>query len=123
MAYTSPTISPSKTTFAQLCSGGFEGQLIRLANANAFPPAVRSLVLSPLEGLRKGIVHTVDAYLRGDPVTTKDVNAKLLAYATALKAITAALEEINVLVDANPGTIKTVAPVNGPSHRVKRVFP
>ncbi|HWE37719.1 MAG TPA: hypothetical protein VG406_14220 [Isosphaeraceae bacterium] len=123
MAYTSPTIKPSNTTFAQFRAGGFQGQLVRLADANAFPPAVRSLLLGRFEAIPTGIAHIVDAFLRGDPVTTADANAKLLVYATALKAISAALEEINVLVDANPGSLKRVAGPGTTGARQVRTFP
>jgi hypothetical protein len=123
VAYTSPTITPSNTTFAQLLAGGFQGQLVRLANANAFPPAIRSLMLGRLDAISAGISHIVDAFLRGDPVATADANAKLLTYATALKAVTAALEEINVLVAANPGTLKRVAGPGPTGARQVRTFP
>ena len=123
MAYVSPTIVPSGTTFAQLRSGGFQGQLIRLATANTFTPAVRSLVTGPMDAIKTGIVHAVDAYLQGDPVLTADINAKLLVYATALKAIAAALEEANVLVDANPGTVATQASRSPSGGQKRRSFP
>lgn len=121
MAYQTPVIVPSGTTFAQFRSGGFQGQLIRLANANAFPAAIRSLILGPLGDVKTGIVHNLDAFLQGDPVSTADINAKLLAYATALKAIAAALDEANVLVDANPGTLATAA--SSGTNRKRRTFP
>lgn len=121
MAYQTPIITPSGTTFAQFQAGGFKGQLIRIANANNFPPAIRSLVLGRLEDIKTGIVHSLDAFLQGDPVATADVNAKLLAYETALKAIAAALDEVNVLVDANPGTLATF--VSNISNRKRRTFP
>ena len=123
MAYLSPSIAASGTTFAQFRSGGFQGQLIRLANANAFPPAVRSLILSSPGDIKTGIVHVLDAFLRGDPITTADINARLLTYATALRAITAALEEANVLVDANPGTLATVRASTAAGHKTQRNFP
>ena len=121
MAYQTPTIVPSGTTFSQFHSGGFQGQLIRLANANAFSPAIRSLVLGRFDAIKTGIVHNLDAFLQGDPVGTADLNARLLAYATALKAIAAALEEANVLVDGNPGTLKAVSA--GVTSRKQRTFP
>jgi hypothetical protein len=73
--------------------------------------------------LQTGIVHAVDAFIQGDPVATADINARLLTYATALKALLAALEEINVLVNANPGTLRTVSTPGGPGARVRRTFP
>ena len=123
MAYVSPTIVPSGTTFAQLRSGGFQGQLIRLANANAATPAVRSLVLGSPASIKTGIVQAVDAFLRGDPISTADINAKLLTYATALKLIAAALDEANVLVDANPGSLATVRANTPAGHQKQRTFP
>ena len=42
MAYVSPTITPSGTTFAQLQAGGFRGQMIRLARVNALPDELRT---------------------------------------------------------------------------------
>jgi hypothetical protein len=122
LAYVSPTITPSGTTFAQLQAGGFRGQMIRLANTNAFPPPIRSLMFR-LDALQTGIVQTVDAFLQGDPIATTDVNARLLAYATALKAMLAALEEINVLVNNNPGTLKTIVGGGGVGQKQRRVFP
>jgi hypothetical protein len=121
LAYVSPTIVPSGTTFAQLLAGGFRGEMIRLANANSFPPAIRSLIFR-LDTLQTGIVQTVDAFIQGDPIATTDVNARLLAYATALKTILAALEEINVLVNANPGTLKTIVGGGGAGQKQRRVF-
>lgn len=123
MAYTSPTVNPSNTTFAQLLSGGFTAQLARIADANSFPPAIRSLMLGDLGAARQGIASSVDAYLHGEPLATADINAKMLAFATALKAVLAALEEINVLIDANPGTLKTVAAASKDHTRLKRTFP
>ena len=123
MAYLSPTIAPSGTTFAQFRSGGFQGQLIRLANANSFSPAVRSLVLGPPANIKTGIVQALDAFLRGDPITTADVNAKLLTYATALRTIAAALDEANGLVDANPGTVATTRAGTPAGHKTQRTFP
>ena len=123
MAYTSPTVKPSNTTFAQLQSGGFTAQLVRLANANSYPPAVRSLMLGDLGAARQGIAASVDAYLHGEPLSTADINAKMLAFSTALKAVLAGLEEINVLIDANPGTLKTVESPSRDHSRLKRTFP
>ena len=123
MAYSSPVIVPSATTFAQLKSGGFHGQLTRLANANAFSPAIRSLILGPLDKVESGIVQVLDAFLHGEPISTADINAKLLVYSTALKAIAAALDEANVLVDANPGTLTTVASAGASGNRKRRSFP
>lgn len=123
MAYTSPTIAPSWTTFAQLQAGGFRKQLERLATANGFTLAVQSLILGRFDAIRTGITHTVDAYLQGDPATINDLNAKLLNYATALKAIATAIDEINTLVAANPGTIKPVAHRGAPQVSPRRTFP
>lgn len=123
MAYLSPSITPSGATFAQLRAGGFQGQLTRLADANALPPAIRSLVVGPLDRVKVGITHVLDAFLQGDPISTGDVNAKLLAFAMALKVIATALEEANVLVDANPGTLSTVASAGAAGQRKRRTFP
>lgn len=123
MAYTPPTIAPSGTTFAQLQAGGFSKQLDRLAGANNFTPAVRSLVLGRVNAIRTGIVHTIDAYLRGDPATIGDINARLLNYATALRAIAAAIDEVNTLVAANPGTIRPVIRPGVPQVQYRRTFP
>ena len=123
MAYVSPPIVPSGTTFAQLRSGGFQGQLNRLAAANGFSPAIRSLLTAPVGALKTGIVHSLDAFLQGDPVTTADINAKLLIYSTALKAIATALEEANVLVDANPGTVVSVSSSSSAGGQKRRSFP
>ena len=109
--------------FAQLQSGGFTAQLVRLANANSYSPAVRSFMLGNLGTVRQGIAESVDAYLHGEPVSTADINAKMLAFSTALKAVLTALEEINVLVDANPGTLKTIASEGMTHGRLKRIFP
>lgn len=123
MAYSSPTIAPSGSTFAQLQAGGFRKQLERLADANALPPPIRSLILGRFDAIRTGIVHTVDGYLRGDPAAIADINAKLLAYATALKAIATAIDEINTLVAANPGTIRPVVGRGAPQAQFRRTFP
>lgn len=123
MAYQSPTIAPSGTTFSQLKAGGLHGQLIRLANANAFSPTVRSLVLGPVEALKTGAVHAVDGYLHGDPVSTGNLSAKLLAYATALKALSTALDEVNSLVDSNPGIVKVFTGVGASGQVKRRTFP
>jgi len=123
VAYTSPTVKPSNTTFSQLQSGGFTAQLVRLANANAYPPAVRSLMLGDLSAARQGIAESVDAYLHGEPIGTADINAKLLVFSTALKAILAGLEEINVLIDANPGTLRTVQSAGKINGQRLRTFP
>ena len=123
MAYLSPSIAPSGTTFAQFRAGGFQGQLIRLATANNFSPAVRSLVLGSPADIKMGIVQALDAFLRGDPIATADINAKLLTYATALKAYAAALDEANVLVDANPGTLATTRANTPAGHKTQRTFP
>ncbi len=122
MAYSTPVIVPSGTTFAQLKAGGFHGQLTRLANSNGYSPAVRGLILGPLDKIETGIVHLLDAFLRGEPISTADVNAKLLTFATALKAVTAALDEANVLVDTNPGTLAMVATTGATGNRKRRNF-
>jgi hypothetical protein len=123
MSYQSPTINPSGTTFAQFEAGGFHGQLTRVVNANSFSATVRSLILGPLDVVERGIVHTIDAFLRGDPITTRDANASLMSYALTLKAITAALDEVNALVDANPGTLKTVMGSGASGRQTRRSFP
>jgi hypothetical protein len=123
MAYQSPSVTSSGTTFAQLRSGGLRGQLDRLATSNAFSPAVRSLIVGPLDTIHTGIVHAVDAFIQGDPVATGDVSAKLLTYATALKAIACALDEVNALIDANTGTLKNIVGAVGSGIQRRRSFP
>ncbi len=123
MPYVSPTIVPSGTTFAQLQAGGFGAELKRLIAANDFPPAVDSLLSGDFETLHRAIVHLVDAYLRGDPVAANDVNTKLLYFATALKTILTAIEEVNALVAANTGTLKNVPTTAATGHQLRRTFP
>ncbi len=56
-------------------------------------------------------------------MNTADINAKLLVYATALKAMVTALEEANVLVDANPGTLVTSTSKSVAGGQKRRTFP
>lgn len=123
MAYVSPSIAPSGTSFAQLFAGGFHGQLVRIANANTLSADATRLIMGDPGVLQTAIVNLIDSYLKGDPVATTDVNAKLLTYATALKTLATAIDEVNVLVDANPGTIKTFGGVGGSGHQRRRTFP
>jgi hypothetical protein len=99
---------------------GFRGQLDRLATANAFNPLRPQ---SPLDSIHTGIVHVVDAFLQGDPMAASDVSAKLLSYATALKAVACALDEINSLIEANSGNLTNVLGVGPTGNQRRRTFP
>jgi hypothetical protein len=123
VAYVSPTITPSGTTFSLLLSGGFHGQLARLASANAMSADATRLIMGDLGILQTAVVNLVDSYIKGEPVANADVNAKLLTYATALKTLATAIDEINVLIDANPGTIRTFGGIGASCHSRRRTFP
>jgi len=123
MPYTPPVLAPSGTTFAQFQAGGFRGQLDRLATASGLSPAIRSLVVGDFSTLQTGIRHVVDSFLQGDPTPVAEVNARLLTYATALKALQVALDEINVLIDANAGTLVNTIKPGATNHQRRRVFP
>ena len=49
----------------------------------------------------------MDNWMSGMPIAGSDLTQRLLDYNTAWKAFLAALEEIAVLWDANPGTLVT----------------
>jgi hypothetical protein len=118
-----PSILPSGTTFAQLRAGGFHGQLERLAVTNGFPPAVLSLLIGDLDTVRVGIVQAVDAFLQGEPVNVAELGSRLSTSATALRALTAAVDEIITLIGSNPGTLANLpSPINADRPR-RRVFP
>ena len=130
MAYTAPVIANSGTTFAQLPALGLQGLLLKLGTANNASPDV----LARLRGGSTGLANSlnvygamVDRYLAGDPVEIVDFKRRLHDLATVLRVVAQAADEINTLVDANPGTIKNVVdrPANlGPVHAgPKRVFP
>ncbi len=125
MAYSAPVLTPSGTTWAQLQALGAQGLAQKIAAVNHCNPDV----VSRLAG-GKTIAETfaaymtmVGRYLAGDPVEATDFQARLLNVATVFHALAAACDEINTLIDANPGTLKTV-PHIGSGHPVKkRVFP
>jgi hypothetical protein len=119
MAYTSPTITASSQTYANLKAKGFPGYVDGLIAANS------SLTQNQIN-LIHGVIKTqsgaganvfarnlIDHWLDGSPIAASDVTAKLLDSTTALKAILAALEEVAVLWDANQGTLTTKADASG----------
>jgi len=111
MAYTSPTITPSGQTYAQLKARGFAGYVDGLIAANSFNQSV----INHIHGLVKqtdvgGIIRLeklIDNWMSGYPIAASDLTQRVLDYTTAFKALLAALEEIAVLWDANQGTLTT----------------
>lgn len=64
----------------------------------------------------------IDNYLHGDPIKLAEAKSRLARTAAIFSALTAALNEVAVLVDANPGTVGNVStPIGNP--KVKRAFP
>ena len=113
MAYTSPTITPSSQTYANLKAKGLPGYVEGLIAANT------GLTQSQINLIR-GVMKTqsgaganvfarnlIDHWLDGNPISAAELTAKILDTTTALKAILAALEEVAVLWDANQGTLTT----------------
>lgn len=123
MPYTPPVLAPSGTTFAQFQAGGLRGQLDRVAAANSLSPSVRGLIVGNLSALQAGIRHVVDSFIQGDPTPAAEVSARLLTFATAVKALQVALDEINTLVDANPGTLANTVKPGATNHQRRRAFP
>lgn len=111
MAYTSPTITASSQTFANLQARGLTGHVEGLIAANTFSAEVQRLMRlgqqADLQRLYEGLSSDLSNWLSGRPIATSAINATVLNYTTALKALLAAAEEIAVLVDANAGTLGT----------------
>ena len=126
MSYTAPVLTPSATTWAQLQSLGAQGVAQKIAAVNHCDKDI----VSRLSGGKKTIaeayaayVSMVERYAVGDPVEGTDFATRLLNIATVFHALAQTCDEINTLISANPGTIKTV-PHLGSGHAVKkRVFP
>jgi hypothetical protein len=111
MSYVSPTITASGGTFAQLQAEGWAGHVERVIAANTFSQAqinfIRALVSGTDNSAR--ISTSISNWLSGKPIDPTEVSTRFLNHATVLKAILAALEEINVLAAANPGSLHRVA--------------
>ncbi len=125
MAYSAPVLTPSGTTWAQLQALGAQGLVQKIAAVNH----CNADIVSRLAGSKTiaatfaGYVTMVERYLAGDPVEATDFQARLLNVATVFRALASTCDEINTLINANPGTIKTV-PQIGSIHPVKmRAFP
>lgn len=120
MAYESRVISPSGATFATLKTG--------LRSVLAASLAANSLSTKQAETAKDfgpqlaDAQRTIDNFLQGNPVPIADVKGLLLDAATSLKLQLAVVEEACVLVDANPGTIVTVARPQGDGWEEKRQF-
>jgi hypothetical protein len=113
MAYTSPTITASSQTYANLKAKGFPGYLDGLIAANS---GLTQTQINIIHGLIKtqagtgGIVSArqiVDHWLDGGPIAASDLTQRILDVTTAFKATLAALEEVAVIWDANQGTLTT----------------
>lgn len=118
MAYTSPTISASGATWADLKAGGLSGHLEKIIAANTLSAEATSYVRlvreRQIQRLFDRLQSQLDAFLGGDPVSPPDgsgnlvdLDGRLADFAAALKAFATAVDEIAALVDANPGTIGT----------------
>ena len=127
MSYTSPTILPSGSTFAQLQSQGFAGHAEAVISANAFSEDVKTRLRHFARGTGDGQVKNMAShltnYLCGNPTPTAEVNTQMLNLATALKALLASVEEVATLIAANTGTVSTVASKSGTHLATKRTFP
>jgi len=103
-------LRPSGASFAQFRGGGLAGQLELLIAANpTLDPAIivglRAGRINMLDLTYSGLASLVASFLQGDPIATSDVTSRLDAYATVFSGYTQAVNEINSLIKANPGTI------------------
>lgn len=128
MAYTNPVVTASGATFAKLQAGGISGHLELLITAQAPPLTQPILTLlraakdGNLEDTYRRLRSVVTEYLRGEPVAIVDIEANLKNVHTALAILTTLCAEEGVLIDANQGTLTSVA--TGPGQRrPKRTFP
>ena len=119
MAYTSPTITASSQTYANLKAKGFPGYVDGLIAANS---GLSQTQINLIHGLIKIQAGTgvsifarqlIDHWLDGAPIAATDLTQRLLDCTTALKAVLASLEEVAVLWDANQGTLTTKADGSG----------
>ena len=115
MAYTSPTITPSSQTYANLKAKGFGGYIDGLISANSGLTQNQINILRGLVKTQAGVGgavaarQLVDHWMDGAPITAADMTQRILDLTTSTKAYLAALEEIAVIWDANQGTLTTVA--------------
>jgi hypothetical protein len=111
VSYTSPTITASSGTLAQLLAEGLQGHLDRLVAANSFSAYQVSLLNYPRNKQADRFWDRVSAeinnYLSGANNPASLANAELLDYATVLKAQLAVIEEIAVLAAAATRTVTT----------------
>jgi hypothetical protein len=124
MSYVSPTVNASGRTFSQLQAEGWAGHVERVIAANSLSQAQINIIRALISGvdhrqpLARGISTVITNWLAGAPIDTNEVNQRLLDYATALKVILAAIEEINTLVTSNAGTLhRTAGNVSAPLTR------
>ena len=127
MAYTAPTVSASSQTHANLLARGVKGFVQALVAAQSAETAAQVTLTNQL--LYKNQIHLVierledivEAYTHGDPLAIADVKAALVDLQFAYLAMATAIGEIGVLVDANVGTLTTVA--TGIGRKSIRTFP
>jgi hypothetical protein len=113
MAYTSPTITASSQTYANLKAKGLPGYVDGLIAANSGLSQtqinlIHGLIKTPAgNGANVVARQLIDHWLDGGPIAAADLTQRLLDCTTAMKAALAALEEVAVLWDANQGTLTT----------------
>jgi hypothetical protein len=117
VSYTPPSVAGSGVTWAQLRSQGFHGTLALIAQANGLPPALASRIKTSdtVANSVRAYAELVDHYLSGDPIDGNEVKTRMTDLAKVFHALAQTADDINSLIDANPGTVHDVvsAPVAG----------
>jgi len=109
MAYPTPTITSSSTTFAELQAGGLSAVVERLIASNSVTGAAliatRAATTGNLQSTYNAAATSLDRWLRGDPMATNAIETALVNAQTAFMVIAEAFTEIGALVDANAGSL------------------
>lgn len=112
MAYTAPTITGSSAALADL-KGGASGHLEKLIGANTFTANQTSMIRAFKNGNGQDVynryVAAIRNYIEGDPVAQASAKQYVLDFNVVMAALSAMAAEAGVLVDANAGTLTTVA--------------